>query len=103
MRLIMLGTGPFAVPTLEKLAASRHALALEKTRPPKPPNETATPLQRAGESLNLKIVAPRPVNAPELQSQIPSRAPDLLVVCDYGQILRPETLPTARLGGINLH
>jgi methionyl-tRNA formyltransferase len=24
-------------------------------------------------------------------------------VCDYGEILRPETLATARLGGINLH
>jgi methionyl-tRNA formyltransferase len=29
--------------------------------------------------------------------------PDLLVVCDYGEILRPETLATARIGGINLH
>src|SRR5208337_3821999 len=28
---------------------------------------------------------------------------DLLVVCDYGQILAPQTLATARLGGINLH
>ena len=28
---------------------------------------------------------------------------DLLVVCDYGQILLPETLAAARLGGINLH
>jgi methionyl-tRNA formyltransferase len=27
----------------------------------------------------------------------------MLVVCDYGEILRPETLATARLGGINLH
>ncbi len=32
-----------------------------------------------------------------------SLAPDLLVVCDYGEILRPETLATARLGGVNLH
>src|SRR5204863_2504893 len=28
---------------------------------------------------------------------------DLFVVCDYGEILRPETLATTRLGGINLH
>jgi methionyl-tRNA formyltransferase len=32
-----------------------------------------------------------------------SLTPDLLVVCDYGEILRPETLATARIGGINLH
>lgn len=103
MRLVMLGTGPFAVPTLEKLAASRHEIALVITRPPKARNETASPLQRAGESLNLKVLAPSTVNTLESQSQIASLAPDLLVVCDYGEILRPETLATARFGGINLH
>ena len=28
---------------------------------------------------------------------------DLFVVCDYGQILRPDALSASRLGGINLH
>lgn len=103
MRLIVLGTGPFAVPTLEKLAASRHEIALVITRPPTGRNATASPLQRAGESLNLNVWAPATINVPESQSRIASLAPDLLVVCDYGEILRPETLATARLGGINLH
>jgi methionyl-tRNA formyltransferase len=43
------------------------------------------------------------VNSAEAQARLASLAPDLLVVCDYGEILRPETLATARLGGINLH
>jgi methionyl-tRNA formyltransferase len=103
MRLIMLGTGPFAVPTLEKLAAGRHKVALVVTRPPTGRNATASPLQRAGESLGLETWAPATVNAPESQVRISSLVPDLLVVCDYGEILRPETLATARLGGINLH
>ena len=30
-------------------------------------------------------------------------AADLLVVCDYGQILAPAALATARRGGVNLH
>ena len=46
---------------------------------------------------------PPTVNATEAQSRLTSLAADLLVVCDYGEILRPETLATARLGGINLH
>src|SRR5438105_15785704 len=103
MRLIMLGTGPFAVPTLECLAKSRHEIALVITRPPTGRNPTASPLQRAGESLGLTISSPATVNSPEAQSRIASLKPDLLVVCDYGEILRPETLATARLGGINLH
>jgi methionyl-tRNA formyltransferase len=43
------------------------------------------------------------VNRPESQERLESLGADLLVVCDYGEILRPETLGTARLGGINLH
>ena len=34
---------------------------------------------------------------------MPSYAADLLVTCDYGQILAPATLATARPGGVNLH
>jgi methionyl-tRNA formyltransferase len=99
----MLGTGPFAVPTLQKLAASRHTVLLVVTRSPTGRNATASPLQRAGEELGLEVWAPATVNVAESQSRISSLAPDLLVVCDYGEILRPETLATARLGGINLH
>ena len=102
MRLIMLGTGPFAVPTLQSLAASRHEIALVITRPPTGRTVTASPLQRAGESLNLAVWSPDTVNHPDSQSKIAALAPDLLIVCDYGEILRPETLATARLGGINL-
>jgi methionyl-tRNA formyltransferase len=32
-----------------------------------------------------------------------SHQPDLLIVADYGQILAPETLAIAPMGGINLH
>ncbi len=103
MRLIMLGTGPFAVPTLRALAASRHEIALVVTRPATSRTREASPLQRAGESLNLSIWSPDTVNAPGSQSRLDALNADLLVVCDYGEILRPETLATARLGGINLH
>jgi methionyl-tRNA formyltransferase len=103
MRVIMLGTGPFAVPTLEALVASPHELLLVITRPPAGRTPTASPLQRAGESLGVAVWSPNTVNRPESQSPIASLSPDLLVVCDYGEILRPETLATARLGGINLH
>ena len=99
----MLGTGPFAVPTLRALAAGRHEVALVVTRPPQGRRPEASPLQRAGEELGLAIWAPDTVNSPESQAQLKSLAPDLLVVCDYGEILRPETLAAGRLGGINLH
>ena len=43
------------------------------------------------------------VNAPPARMVLASYRPELLVVCDYGQILKPETLEIPRLGGINLH
>ena len=36
MRVIMMGTGPFAVPTLRELYASRHEVCALVTRPPRP-------------------------------------------------------------------
>lgn len=103
MRIIMLGTGPFAVPTLRGLAGSRHEVAAVVTRPPQDRKATASPMRRAAEELGLVVHWPPTVNSAETQAQLAATSPDLLVVCDYGEILRPETLAAARLGGINLH
>jgi methionyl-tRNA formyltransferase len=103
MRIVMLGTGPFAVPTLEALAASSHEVALVVARPPRGRDAQASPLQRAAEQLRLEIWTPDTVNEPAAQERLSALHADLLVVCDYGEILRPATLATTRLGGINLH
>jgi len=103
MRLIMLGTGPFAVPTFRALAATPHEVVLVVSRPPMGRNREPSPMQQAGEALGIGVWTPETVNAPDARTRLASLAPDLLVVCDYGEILKPETLATARLGGINLH
>ena len=64
----MLGTGPFAVPTLEALAASPHEVALVVARPPKGRNAEASPLQRAGETLGLETWTPESVNLARVAS-----------------------------------
>ena len=98
----MLGTGPFAVPTLQTLA-KRHQLLAVIARPPQGRQPVASPMQQAAMSLGLEVWLPDSVNVSESQTRLASLGPDLLVVCDYGEILKPETLATARLGGINLH
>src|SRR5690348_10066716 len=77
MRLIMLGTGPFAVPTLAKLAESRHEVALVITRPPTDRKATASPMQQKGEALGLEVWAPATVNVAESQARISALKPDL--------------------------
>jgi len=69
MRLIMLGTGPFAVPTLRALATAGHDIALVVTRPPRGRDAEASPLQRVGESLGLAVWSPESVNRPEAQER----------------------------------
>jgi methionyl-tRNA formyltransferase len=99
----MLGTGPFAVPTLRALAAGPHLVALVVTRPPRSRAAAPSPLRQAATALGLDVWSPETVNALEAQQRLASLGADLLVVCDYGEILRPATLAAARLGGINLH
>ena len=60
-------------------------------------------MQQAAESLGLEVWSPETVNAADAQASLAVLSADLLVVCDYGEILRSETLATTRLGGINLH
>ena len=103
----MLGTGPFAVPTFLSLLESRHEVAAVVTRPERSsPGRRANqphPMRQAAEVRGVPVLAPDDVNADDAVRALSDIRPDLLVVCDFGQILSPRVLATAPLGGINLH
>jgi methionyl-tRNA formyltransferase len=107
MRIIVLGTGPYAVPTFESLLASRHEVPALVTRPTPPATgrekSSINPMREAAEKRGLAVHAPASINSEEGKQLIERLAPELLVVCDYGQILSAEVLELAPLGGINLH
>jgi methionyl-tRNA formyltransferase len=107
MRLIMIGTGPFAVPTFQQLYEARHDVALLVTQPPRSHRgkevEPASAMRDIAHEHATPIYDPESINTAEAQQRLREVAADLLVVCDYGQILATETLAAARLGGINLH
>ena len=107
MRLVMMGTGPFAVPTFRALLASPHEMLGLITRPDRPAHRRektpANPMREVPRQNGLAVFEPQSINSPEAQAQLRQWAADLFVVCDYGQILSRETLSLARLGGINLH
>src|SRR6476620_581305 len=107
MRIVVLGTGPFAVPTLLSLLQSPHEVLALVTRPTPPAKgrEKAplNPMRDAAESRGLPVHAPASINSDEGKRLIEQLAPELLVVCDYGQILSPDVLAIPPLGGINLH
>ncbi len=103
----MMGTGAYAVPTFRALVESPHDVAALLTRPDaaaggrrKPP---PNPMREAAEQLGVAVFDPPDANAAEARQLLLDQRPDLLVVCDYGQILSRETLGAARHGGFNLH
>jgi len=106
LRIVVMGTGPFAVPMFETLRASPHALVAVVTRPDHAPpgrRPPPNPMRAAAMAAGLQILDPERVNDPEAVAAIAALRPDLFVVCDYGQILSRELLAVPPLGGINLH
>lgn len=107
MRMVLMGTGPFAVPSFEAIRDAGHEIACVITRPAAaatgknaPP---PSPVRLWAESHSLNLISPDSMNAPSEIEELAAIRSDLLVVCDYGQILSKETLAASRLGGINLH
>ncbi len=107
MRLILMGTGPFAVPTFRALLASRHQVAALVTRPVPAARGRRkgpiNPVRDAFAASGLPLFDPVDVNDPACWPHLRAWNPDLFVVCDYGQILSDQTLQIAARGGINLH
>lgn len=107
MRLIMMSTGPFAVSTFRGLYDTHHGVVALVTAPVRTHRgkkvAPISPMRDIAHQHGTPIFDPQSVNTPESQARLTEYEPDLLVVCDYGQILSADTLAMARLGGVNLH
>jgi methionyl-tRNA formyltransferase len=101
-----MGTGPFAVPMLRALYDSRHTVVALVTQPPRDVRgkpSAKSPMRIEAEAHGTPVFDPLSINTDEARATLRGYEPDLFVVADYGQILKPETLSIARLGGVNLH
>lgn len=106
LRIVVMGTGPFAGPMLRALVASQHGVVAVVTRPDHAPpgrKPPPNPVRDAAAAAGLLIVDPEKTSAPEAIAVLRGLAADLFVVCDYGQILSRDVLAIPPLGGINLH
>lgn len=106
MRILVMGTGPFAVPTAQRILQLGHDIALVITRPladPAPKKLPVRPVHDWALSQGLPIFEPASINNIQSIEYLQSFQADLFFVCDYGQILSSDCLAAATLGGINLH
>jgi len=101
-----MGTGGFAVPSLKRLIEADHeilALVTMPIRSNRGQTPPLTPMRAAAEEYGLPIHDPENINTQESADLLYLLAADVFFVCDYGQILSPMILKTARMGGLNLH
>jgi methionyl-tRNA formyltransferase len=105
VRTVYLGTSEFAARVLERLAETPHRPVLVVTRPDRPAGRgrklTAPPVADVARALGLDLFQPEDVNAPEALARIAEAAPDVVIVCAFGAILKEPLLSAFEL--VNVH
>jgi methionyl-tRNA formyltransferase len=110
LRLVMMGTGTFAEPTLEALLAGPDPVVGVFTQPDRDAGAKRGSTRQVGRGMKeiaqekgVPVFQPADVNASEGVEMLRGLKPDLLVVAAYGQILSKAVLGLPPLGGINVH
>jgi methionyl-tRNA formyltransferase len=108
LNLVFCGTPRFAVPTLEKLAASGFKILLVVTQPDRPKGRglelVSSPVKQSALHLGLPVTQPERIKTnDEFRAHLTSLKPDAIVVVGYGRIIPQWMLDLPPLGNINLH
>lgn len=106
MRVVFLGTPAFAVPSLQRLADSRHEIAAVVTNPDRAAGRgrklRAPPVKTAAADLGLPTLQPESPKDPALADQLRALEPDAFAVIAFS-ILPKSLLAIPRLGSVNVH
>jgi methionyl-tRNA formyltransferase len=107
LRIAFFGTPAFAVPALEALGASRHAVAAVITQPDRPRGRgqktTHSAVKAFAVAAGLPVLQPPSLADPAFVSALAGFSLDLGVVAAYGRILTDAVLTIPRLGMVNVH
>ena len=107
MRLAFLGTGRFAVPSLEAVLDAGHDVVALVTQPDRESGRgrelAPPPTKLVALARGLTVQQPRRIRLPEAVEALAALAPEILVVVAYGQILPPAVLGLAPRGAVNVH
>src|SRR4051812_44490666 len=96
MRTVYLGTSEFAAVVLQRLAESEHRPALVVTRPDakggRGQRVGPPPVASRARELDIPVIQPADLHAPEVLNTISEVEPDVLVVCAYGVLIKEPLL-----------
>jgi methionyl-tRNA formyltransferase len=108
VRTVFFGSGPFAVPILDAVAADpRLELVGVVTAPDRPAGRgktlLPTPVALRARTMWAPLLQPMRLREPEAISRIAELRPALGVLADYGQIVPAGVLQLPELGILNIH
>lgn len=106
LRLLMMGTGRFALPVFEGLYETPHTVAGLFTQPDRKGrghHRHVNPMKQAALSHGTPVFQPESINTPNALQTLQELNADLAVVAAYGQILSADVIRAPRLGYINVH
>ena len=107
LRLGFAGTPEFAVPALDALAASAHAVVAVFTREDRAAGRgqklRVSPVKARALELGIEVHQPATFKDPAVCGELAALELDALVVAAYGLILPLAALAAPRLGCLNIH
>jgi len=106
MRMVLMGTPFFAVPSLQMLCHNGYQVAGVITQPDRPKGRSGksvpSPEKQAALLHGLPVLQPEKIRRDGVEA-LTALAPDLCVTAAYGQILSRQILDIPKLGTINIH
>jgi methionyl-tRNA formyltransferase len=107
MRLVFAGTPAAAVPTLEALLKSRHAVTAVITRPDAKSGRgqqmAESPVAARAEEAGVEVLRPQRPADPDFLARLRQIGPDCCPVTAYGALIPQEALDIPVHGWVNLH
>ncbi len=107
MRIVFMGTPPFAAQVMEKLIEKGHEIALVVTQPDKPKGRgqklVAPAVKTRALELGLEVAQPQNAKDEEFLALLAQIKPEIIIVAAYGKILPKSILDLPQYGCLNVH
>lgn len=105
MKIVFMGTSTFALPSLVAIHNAGHKILAVVTRPDSPQgrglNISSPPILEKAKQLGVPILQPEKIK--NIEQELASLAPEVIVTVAYGKILPRSILSLPKYGCINLH
>jgi methionyl-tRNA formyltransferase len=107
VRLVFLGSPPFATPVLARLLESRFRPLAVVTQPARARGRgrkvEPSAVAELARGADIELIEPASVRDPAVMARLAALEPDVFLVVSYGELLRAEFLALPRVVALNVH